>query len=58
MAEYIGADLTSLPSLILFSPENGGKFKYETSVTSENLIKFVDDFNNNKLVRHLKSADP
>lgn len=58
LAEFISADIKNLPSLILFDAKDSGKFKYPYEVTKDNLIKFVKEFNDGKLTRFLKSAEP
>lgn len=56
LAEYVGADVATVPSIVLIKPSKDlSKFKFTKDLTKENLIAFVEDFNNDKLTKFLKS---
>ena len=58
LAEYIGVKQADLPTVrIADTRVDLKKYNMEGEITLENILKFVDDWEHNKLKPHLKSAD-
>ena len=58
LAEYIGIKNSDLPSVrIADTRADLKKYNMEGEINEKNILKFVEDWENNKLKPHLKSAD-
>ncbi len=58
LAEYIGVKDKDLPSVrIADTRQDLKKYNMDGDINEENILKFVEDWENNKLKPHLKSAD-
>ena len=58
LAEYIGIKEADLPSVRIADTRSDlKKYNMEGEINEKNILKFVEDWENNKLKPHLKSAD-
>lgn len=60
-AAFMGADEREAPIAMILSNRNGKKIKYrlgkDTKITTENLVKFYEDFKEGKLAPYFKSQE-
>ena len=58
LAEYIGIKESDLPSVRIADTRiDLKKYNMEGEITEKNILKFIDDWENNKLKPHLKTAE-
>ena len=58
LAEYIGIKDSDLPSVRIADTRNDlKKYNMEGDINEKNILKFVEDWENNKLKPHLKTAE-
>jgi protein disulfide-isomerase A1 len=58
LAEYIGVTAQDLPSVRIHDTRNDlKKYNMQGSITEENVLKFINDWENGRLRPHLKSAE-
>jgi protein disulfide-isomerase A1 len=59
LADYVGVKVADAPAAWIIAPKSGdlSKFPLKEKITRENVLKFVDHFENDKLERHFKSQE-
>lgn len=57
LGELLGISSKDLPAIVLVDNRNGlKKYRYEGKITSESIMTFINQWNNNKLRTYFKSA--
>ena len=59
LSDYIGVKPADAPVIWAIAPKKGdlSKFKLGSSISRDSVLKFLDEFTNDKLERHYKSAE-
>lgn len=59
LSDYVGVKVADAPAVWVISPKAGdlSKFPLKETITKENVLNFIDHFENDKLERHFKSQE-